>query len=80
MTQTGCSKLLYASELSPLIDPMRASSLSLCAEAIPSFEDMVASTPKHYPYQKLFEDAQDEPAAVLHSSGSTSKSWSYVRL
>ncbi|KAF2965609.1 hypothetical protein GQX73_g7969 [Xylaria multiplex] len=71
MMQTGCSKLLYASELSPLIDPMRASSLSLCTVAIPSFEDMVASTPKHYPYQKLFEDAQDEPAAVLHSSGST---------
>ncbi|RWA12652.1 hypothetical protein EKO27_g2467 [Xylaria grammica] len=71
MTQTGCSKLLYASELSPLVDPMRASSLSLHAEAIPLLEDMMASAPKHYPYQKLFEDARDEPAAVLHSSGST---------
>ncbi|GAW21829.1 hypothetical protein ANO14919_113540 [Xylariales sp. No.14919] len=71
MTQTGCSRLLYASELSPLVDPIRASSLSLHAEAIPLLEDMMASAPKHYTYQKLFEDTRDEPAAVLHSSGST---------
>ncbi|KAI2782956.1 male sterility protein-domain-containing protein [Daldinia loculata] len=31
---------------------------------------MINSVPEHYPYEKLFIEAMNEPVAVLHSSGS----------
>ena len=39
---------------------------------IPEFDDLLAAGPvKHYPYNKTFEDAQDDPYLILHSSGTT---------
>ncbi|KAF3009254.1 putative secondary metabolism biosynthetic enzyme [Neopestalotiopsis sp. 37M] len=72
MEQTGSSKLLYSTELAPLITPFRAiAPPSFHVEAIPSFLEMLESNPEHYPYEKVFDEARDDPILVLHSSGST---------
>ncbi|KAI1269042.1 hypothetical protein F5Y18DRAFT_439609 [Xylariaceae sp. FL1019] len=72
MKQTSCSKLLYSAELTPVVEPLQSAASSLFSGAVPSFQDMMNSGPvTSYPYIKTFDDAQDEPTAVLHSSGST---------
>lgn len=71
MQQTKSSKLLYAEELAPLIKPLKALAPSVTYDAVPSFQVMFDSQPEHYPYQKSFEEARNDPIVVLHSSGST---------
>ncbi|KAI0813826.1 hypothetical protein GGR55DRAFT_702803 [Xylaria sp. FL0064] len=43
----------------------------LRTEAIPSFDKMVKSAALNFPYVKTFDEAYNDPAIVLHSSGST---------
>lgn len=39
---------------------------------IAEFDDLLAAAPvKHYPYNKTFEEAQDDPYLILHRSGTT---------
>lgn len=73
MKQTGSHQLLYATEVTPIVRPLLCLEAECRAEAIPSFDDMVNSAPKHYPYDKEFDQAINEPLLVLHSSGSTGK-------
>ncbi|KAI0483351.1 hypothetical protein GGR56DRAFT_686675 [Xylariaceae sp. FL0804] len=44
---------------------------SLTTVEVPSFEKFMSSPSEHYPYEKTFEEARNEPVVVLHSSGST---------
>jgi acyl-coenzyme A synthetase/AMP-(fatty) acid ligase len=62
---------MHSAEVAPLINPVKTLDSSIRFEVIPSFEEMLSSTPEHYPYQKSFEKARDDPVVVLHSSGST---------
>ncbi|KAI1778529.1 acetyl-CoA synthetase-like protein [Hypoxylon cercidicola] len=72
MDQTGnCNKLVHAAEVLPLIKPLQGLKPSMHTEAIPSFNDMLESNPQHYPYEKDFIQAKNDPVLVLHSSGST---------
>lgn len=71
MDQTSSTKLLYTSEVLPLINPVQSLQASIRGEVIPSFDVMLYSTPDHYPYMKRFDAAKNEPILILHSSGST---------
>lgn len=71
MSRTDTTKLLYAAEASPIVKSLLGLEPALRAEVIPSFHDMLASTPKYYLYEKEFDQAVNEPLLVLHSSGST---------
>ncbi|KAI0837983.1 acetyl-CoA synthetase-like protein [Hypoxylon sp. FL0890] len=71
MNRTESTKLLYAAEATPIIKPLLTLSPTLHDVAIPAFDDMLNSTPDHYPYNKEFDKAINEPLVVLHSSGST---------
>ncbi|KAI0379246.1 acetyl-CoA synthetase-like protein [Hypomontagnella monticulosa] len=71
MNQTGSTKLLYAAELAPLIKPLQALDGSIRSDVVPSFQEMLESNPKPYPYEKTFEEAINDPMIILHSSGST---------
>lgn len=73
MQQTKSSKLLHAEELAPLIKPLKELAPSVTFDAVPSFQVMFDTQAEHYPYQKSFEEARDDPIVVLHSSGSTGK-------
>jgi acyl-coenzyme A synthetase/AMP-(fatty) acid ligase len=39
---------------------------------VPNIETLLNETFAHYPYQKTFEDAKNDPLLVLHTSGTTS--------
>ena len=43
----------------------------LRALEIPSDKDLLLHRHRHYPYNKTFEKARDEPLVVLHTSGTT---------
>ncbi|RYC65868.1 hypothetical protein CHU98_g278 [Xylaria longipes] len=68
MKQTSCSKLLYAAEIYPIAKPLHTEKTIRAAE-IPAFQDMLDSTPKHFAYEKAFDEVCNEPVLVLHSSG-----------
>ncbi|KAI0202451.1 hypothetical protein F4808DRAFT_76239 [Astrocystis sublimbata] len=70
MRQTGCSKLLYATEMHPLVKPL-LSEETIQALEVPAFKAMLNSTPDRFPYEKSFDEVCNDPVLVLHSSGST---------
>ncbi|KAI0389196.1 hypothetical protein F5Y17DRAFT_141260 [Xylariaceae sp. FL0594] len=71
MDQTGCTKLLQAAEAAPIVKQIQDIMPSLQITTIPSFDEMLSSSPEHYPFNKDFDAARNEPVVVLHSSGST---------
>lgn len=75
MSQTGSTKILHATEIAPLVQALQAIVPSIRSEAVPSFAEMITSNPDHYPYEKSFDEAINDPVCVLHSSGSTGKNY-----
>ncbi|ETS77286.1 hypothetical protein PFICI_11160 [Pestalotiopsis fici W106-1] len=71
MEQTGSTKVLFAQELAPLIKPLQDLAPSIRTETLPSLQEMLDSDPPRYLFSKSFDDARNDPIAVLHSSGST---------
>ncbi|KAI0532164.1 hypothetical protein GGR58DRAFT_491137 [Xylaria digitata] len=71
MGQTNCVTLLYTPEVEPLVRPLQELKSDLRTEAVPSFDEMMKSTPAEFPYSKTFDEAYNDPVVVLHSSGST---------
>ncbi|KAI1437361.1 acetyl-CoA synthetase-like protein [Xylaria sp. CBS 124048] len=69
--QTKSTKMLFTSEVAPIVKPIHALSPALDARVIPSFREMMESSPAPYPFTKTFEEARDDPIVVLTSSGST---------
>ncbi|KAI0147792.1 hypothetical protein GGR57DRAFT_505397 [Xylariaceae sp. FL1272] len=70
MQQTGSTKLLYATEIAPIVKPLMAED-GVRGVEIPSFDDMLESTPEHFPYDKTFDEVCNDPVLVCQSSGST---------
>lgn len=71
MKSTGSIKVLHAAELAPLVQPLQALDPSINTHGVPSLQEMLDSKPEKYPYEKTFDEARNDPIAVLHSSGST---------
>ncbi|RYP65180.1 hypothetical protein DL770_009058 [Monosporascus sp. CRB-9-2] len=71
MTQTRSTKLLHVAEVLPVVKQLQNVEPTIRPEVIPSFSDMINSTPDHFPYEKDFEESRNDPVLVLHSSGST---------
>ncbi|KAI1082141.1 acetyl-CoA synthetase-like protein [Whalleya microplaca] len=71
MNQTGSKLLLHAAEIGPVVTPVQSLDQTIRLEAIPSFQDMLESKPRHFPFHKTFEQAKDDPVLIMHSSGST---------
>ncbi|KAF2472981.1 putative NRPS-like enzyme [Lindgomyces ingoldianus] len=69
--QTGCTKILYAAEVTPIVKQLNAINESLTILEVPSFQDMFQSTPSSYPFGKIYDQVKNDPILILHSSGST---------
>lgn len=69
--QTNCSDIIYAKELD-MRETLREVG-GLRFGVFPDLEELLwgVDEPKHYPFNKTFEDAINEPFLVLHTSGST---------
>ena len=71
ISQTKCMKLVYASEVRPVVLKLKEVTDTLDCFEIPSLQDLLASEPEPVPYDLDFEQVKREPALILHSSGST---------
>ncbi|KAI0387834.1 hypothetical protein F5Y04DRAFT_286810 [Hypomontagnella monticulosa] len=71
MDQTAGLNVLYAAEVRPIVSQIEQLEPNVRSWEIPSFEDMLKSSPEHFQYEKQFDEARDDPVVVLHSSGST---------
>jgi hypothetical protein len=71
MNQTLSTKLLYASEASPIVQALVEQDASILSLEVPSFDEMMKSNPVPYYYRHSFQEARDYPVVQLHSSGST---------
>jgi hypothetical protein len=78
--QTGCNKILHVVEVAPVVKQLTNSRSGLisCME-IPSFQEMLESNPTPFTFSREFEEVQNEPIVVLHSSGSTGEN-SFARI
>jgi len=68
-----CTKLVVTEPQPPCV-PMILKSIKLQTINLPSLQQLLTvGDVEEYPYTKTFIDAQDDPAYVLHTSGSTGK-------
>ncbi|KAI1264941.1 hypothetical protein F5Y18DRAFT_71444 [Xylariaceae sp. FL1019] len=71
MEQTESTRLLYAAEMVPIVNQLNSVVASLRATVVPSFDEMMMSSPDPVPYDNSFDECRNDPVVVLHSSGST---------
>lgn len=71
--KSDCSVLLYAEELAQPAAQLQENLSHLVIKNVLSLEKLL-ETPEdnnHYPFDKSFDEVQNEPCLILHSSGST---------
>ncbi|TGO43991.1 hypothetical protein BOTNAR_1022g00010 [Botryotinia narcissicola] len=73
LTFTKCKTLVTTSPQSAQLQPMIAalSSMGIRILELPSVLDLFKKPHEHFPFEKTFEAARDEPFVVLHTSGTT---------
>lgn len=72
LEQTGCSIVIFATEVAPIVKQLEGIKSGLRTLTSPPFQEMLETEHKQFTYEKRsFEEARDNPIVVLHSSGST---------
>ena len=71
LDQTQCKTILVPSTAPPIVATFLANH-SLNTLDVPSAASLLDDLHPHYPFEKRFETAQNEPLVVLHTSGTTS--------
>lgn len=65
--RTECRSVVHSPEMAPIINQLVVKNKL----QIPTLDDLLASDAVHYPYDKTFNQAQNDPILVVHSSGTT---------
>ncbi|MCJ1463039.1 hypothetical protein MMC07_001643 [Pseudocyphellaria aurata] len=68
---TDCKLIAAAEPLPPVVDEILAVH-PLRVIRVPSVQELLTAKYPHYPFEKTFEEARDEPLVVMHTSGTTS--------
>ncbi|KAI1655328.1 acetyl-CoA synthetase-like protein [Daldinia decipiens] len=68
---TGGFNILHTAEVRPIVSQLEKLQPKIHIWEVPSFEQMLKSSPEHFEYEKTFDEARDDPVVILHSSGST---------
>lgn len=72
LEQTGCSVIIQAAEVAPIVKQLEAVKSGLQSFTSFSFQEMLESEHKPFSYvEQTYEEAKNNPIVVLHSSGST---------
>ena len=71
LEEMHCDKFFCTSEFVSQISKMKKHRPDLAVITVPLFEEIIASPVEHFPFEKTWETAQDEPILVCHTSGST---------
>lgn len=75
LTTAKCKALIASDDHMQHWDALGADVADLKKLVIPSFEHIINQDPvKPYPYNRSWDEIQDEPILVQHTSGSTGKS------
>ena len=80
MQQTQCSKFFVSPELAPVAKAVQSQLPGVTLQAVEEFDHWLDNYTKHFPFDKPLEKAQWDPILVLHSSGSTGKSFPYHQI
>lgn len=73
LNTSECKALFHANEVADVVCLLRQTAQDIPFMNVPSLDDFL-QTPgdtAHYSYDKTFDQAQDDPCLILHSSGST---------
>ncbi|TKA64260.1 hypothetical protein B0A49_09579 [Cryomyces minteri] len=71
MQRTKCTKFFHSTELGSKVQSLKESTTGLETWTVPSYAEMTKEEVKLYPYTKSFDEAENDPVIVLHTSGST---------
>ena len=70
MKLVDCKTMLVPEDRLPIIDAILNESKMRILQ-IPKLDELLEHTHPNYPFHKSFQDAQNEPLVVLHTSGTT---------
>lgn len=79
MKAAGCSKFLHARTTAALAQSLKdgwphaeGASGELFTLQVPEYQEFLDEAPApHYPYEKTFDEAKNDPFLILHTSGTT---------
>lgn len=71
MEETQCGKFFYSIEMTNRVKELQGAIPSLVTHQVSSLDEMLTTESEHYPYQKVWDQAKDEPVIICHTSGST---------
>lgn len=71
LDSTKCSHLFYVSAMHAQAIALQELCPDLQVFQVPSFDEMLSSPAKHYPYRKTWAEAKDDVFLIVHTSGST---------
>jgi acyl-coenzyme A synthetase/AMP-(fatty) acid ligase len=73
LKRSNCKALFFAGEMLPIAEALKNADPDMIYQSIATLAELLetpSATP-HYPYDKTFDEAENEPCLILHSSGST---------
>ncbi len=68
---TKCSTFFFAAPLAARAESIRGAMPELSIYQIPDLSEMVTTPAEAYPYIKTYDEAKNDKAVILHTSGST---------
>lgn len=79
LLRSKCRAVFYAHDIASAVEGLRQSSRlqEIVFRPVASVNELLETSgnKKVYPYEKSFQDAENEPCLILHSSGSTGNSF-----
>lgn len=74
MKATDCQKFIYGSERKHRVFDIKKLSPDLQIVEMPSLWEMIEGQAPPYPFEKTYEEEEDNVALIIHSSGTTGMS------
>ncbi|KAK5015039.1 hypothetical protein LTR39_002826, partial [Cryomyces antarcticus] len=71
LQRTKCTKIFHSTELGSKVQSLKESTTGLETWTVSSYVEMTKEEVELYPYTKSFDEAENDPVIVLHTSGST---------
>ncbi|MCJ1421898.1 hypothetical protein MMC32_008265 [Xylographa parallela] len=71
LERTQCTKLLYSSEMTRVVEPLQGICPQLTVIEVQTLDELLSKCSRRFIFNKTFADAQKDPILVIHSSGST---------
>ncbi len=71
LNELNCSKLIHSPEFGARIDGLKQAKPGTQSWILPMLDELLTGQAKHFPYEKSWPEAQNDPVMIAHTSGST---------